>query len=74
MEIYTRSEARQDLACILEESKTEEVIVRRRKGDMYAIVLKSGWPCRSPFDVPGLGKRLTRREKHEVMRESRERG
>jgi len=73
MKIYTYSEARQKLARILEESKTEEVIIRRRKGDMYAIVPKSGRPRRSPFDVPGLGKRLTRQEILEAIRESRER-
>ncbi len=74
MKVYTYSEARQKLARILEESKTEEVIIRRRKGDMYAIVPKSGRTRRSPFDVPGLGKRLTRQEILEAIQDSRERG
>jgi antitoxin Phd len=73
MKIYTYSEAREKLASILEESKTEEVIIRRRKGDMFAIIPKSGQPRRSPFDVPGLGKSVSRQEILEAIRESRER-
>jgi antitoxin Phd len=73
MKIYTYSEAREKLARILEESKTEEVVIRRRKGDMYAIVPKSGSPRRSPFDVPGLGKSIPRNEILDAIRESRER-
>ena len=41
MKIYTYSEVRGKLASLLEESKTEEVVIRRRKGDVYAIVPKS---------------------------------
>ncbi len=73
MKIYTYSEARQKLARILGESKTEEVIIRRRAGDMFAIVPKSGRARRSPFDVPGLGKNLSRQEILEAIQESRER-
>jgi len=73
MKIYTYSEAREKLATILEESKTEEVIIRRRKGDMFAIVPRPGRARRSPFDVPGLGQRVSRQEILEAIRESRER-
>ena len=73
MKIYTYSQAREKLADILEESKTEEVVIRRRKGDMYAITPKSPHPRRSPFDVPGLRKRISRQEILEAIRESRER-
>ena len=74
MKVYTYSEAREKLATILEESKTEEVVIRRRKGDMYIITPKSGRPLRSPFNVPGLRKRISRQEILEAIRESRERG
>jgi antitoxin Phd len=74
MKIYTYSEAREKLAAILEESKTEEVFIRRRKGDMFAIVPKPGRPRRSPFDVPGMGSKLSRQEIIDAVRESRERG
>ncbi|OGP56399.1 MAG: prevent-host-death protein [Deltaproteobacteria bacterium RBG_13_52_11] len=72
MKIYTYSQARQKLADILEESKTEEVVIRRRKGDLFAIVPKSR-VRRSPFDVGGLRKDITRKEILEAIRESRER-
>ncbi len=72
MKIYTYSQARQKLADILEESKSEEVVIRRRKGDMFSIVPKSP-PRRSPFDVPGLRKGITREGILEAIRESRKR-
>ncbi len=73
MKVYTYSEAREKLANILEESKTEEVIIRRRKGDMYSIVPQALRSRRSPFDVPSLGKKITKKEIIEAIRESRER-
>ncbi len=75
MKVYTYSEAREKLARILEESKTEEVVIRRRKGDTYAIVPQSPRPRprRSPFDVPGLSRGITKEEIIEAIRESRER-
>jgi hypothetical protein len=72
MKIYTYSQAREKLADILEESKKEEVVIRRRKGDTFSIMPKL--PIRrSPFDVVGLRKRITRKEILESIRESRER-
>ena len=73
MKVYTYSEAREKLASILEESKTEEVVIKRRKGDMYAIVPKQSRPRRSPFDVAGLSKGIARKEIVDAIRESRER-
>jgi len=71
MKIYTYSQAREKLAALLEESKNEEVVIRRRKGDMFSIAPKS--PSRhSPFDVPGLNKKITRKEIVQALRESRE--
>jgi hypothetical protein len=72
MKIYTYSQAREKLADILEESKKEEVVIRRRKGDTFSIIPKPS-PRRSPFDVVGLRKRITRKEIIEAIRESRER-
>jgi hypothetical protein len=72
MKIYTYSQARQKLADILEESKNEEVFIRRRKGDLFSITPKI--PRRkSPFDVPGLESDITTDEILEAIRESRER-
>jgi hypothetical protein len=72
MKIYTYSQAREKLADILEESKSEEVVIRRRQGDMFSIAPKSP-RRRSPFDVPVLRKGITRKEILEAIRESRER-
>ncbi|TLD41582.1 MAG: hypothetical protein JETT_2128 [Candidatus Jettenia ecosi] len=72
MKIYTYSQAREKLADILEEFKKEEIVIRRRKGDMFSIVPKTP-SRRSPFDVPNLGKRIFRKEILEAIRESRER-
>ncbi|MBA2124437.1 prevent-host-death protein [bacterium Unc6] len=72
MKIYTYSQAREKLTDILEESKSEEVVIRRRKGDMFSIAPKTR-SCRSPFDVPGLSKSITRREILKAIRESRKR-
>ena len=72
MKIYTYSQAREKLADILEESKNEEIVIRRRRGDMFSIAPKSP-PRRSPFDVPGLSRKITRKEILEAIRESRER-
>lgn len=72
MKIYTYSQAREKLADLLEESKKDEVVIRRRRGDMFSIAPKLP-SRRSPFDVPGLGKRITRKEILEAIHESRER-
>jgi hypothetical protein len=72
MKIYSYSQARQKLADILEESKSEEVVIKRRKGDMFSIVPKIP-RRRSPFDVPGLRTDISRKEILDAIRESRER-
>ncbi|WKZ19084.1 MAG: type II toxin-antitoxin system Phd/YefM family antitoxin [Candidatus Jettenia sp. CY-1] len=72
MKIYTYSQARNKLAKILEESKNEEIVIRRRKGDMFSIIPKS--PARrSPFNITGLHKNISRKEILEAIHESRER-
>ena len=72
MKTYTYSQAREKLADILEESKKEEIVIRRRKGDMFSIVPKAG-VRRSPFDVSGLRKNISRKEILEAIHESRKR-
>lgn len=73
MKIYTYSEARKKLSSILEESKTEKVVIKRRRGDTYTIVPQSTRPRRSPFDVPGLNTGATIKEILEAISESRKR-
>jgi antitoxin Phd len=71
MKVYTYSQARQKLADILEQSKGEEIVIRRRSGDMFSIVPRKS-KRQSPFDVPSLKKNITRKEILEAIRESRE--
>ena len=70
MKTYTYSQARERLADILEESKKEEIVIRRRKGDVFAIVPKVPMG-RSPFDVSGLNKNISHEEIVEAIHESR---
>lgn len=72
MKTYTYSQARERLSDILEESKKEEIVICRRKGDIFYIVPKS--PVRrSPFDVSGLNKNIPRKQIIDVLKESRNR-
>jgi hypothetical protein len=72
MRVYTYSQARNRLAEVLEESKQEEVVIRRRRGDAFTVSPRSR-SRRSPFDVPGVGKGITRRALLAAIRESRSR-
>ena len=72
MKVYTYSQAREKFADILEESKKEEIVIRRRKGDMFTIAPKTP-TRRSPFDVAGLAKTVSRKEIVSAIRASRER-
>jgi hypothetical protein len=72
MKVYTYSQAREKLAHILEESKKEEIVIRRRRGDLFTIAPKIT-TRRSPFDVQGLPKSISRKEIVSAIRTSRER-
>lgn len=72
MKTYTYSQARERLADILEESKKEEIIIRRRKGDIFSIVPKAH-VRRSPFNVSGLSKKISRKDILDAIHKSRER-
>ena len=73
MKMYTYSQARERLAAILDEAKTEEVIIRRRNGDQFVIAHQSARDT-SPLDVPPIRTRATTRDIVEAIREGRERG
>ena len=57
-----------------EESKTKEIIIKRRKGELYAVTPKTAL-LRSPFDIPssGLKTNVTADDIVGMVRESRER-
>ncbi len=70
--MYTYTQAREKLAALLEEAKREEVVIRRRNGDQFSLVLRQ--PGKSPFEVPPVRTRATTRDILDAIRESRERG
>mmetsp|Transcript_12517 Transcript_12517/g.6220 ORF Transcript_12517/g.6220 Transcript_12517/m.6220 type:complete len:80 (-) Transcript_12517:63-302(-) len=71
MKVYTYSEARQRLADVLNIARTEEVLIKRRGGEIFSIIFKKS--KKSPFDVPGIKTKATTKDILEAVRESRER-
>ena len=69
MKVYTYSQARQNLADVLNQSKDEEVLIRRRGGDSFAIVSQPREG--SPFKAPGVKTRATTSDLLAAVRESR---
>jgi hypothetical protein len=67
---YTYSEARQNLATLLEEAaRTGEVRIRRGNGKSF--VVRPEQPSRSPFDVEGVDVSLKRDQILRAIHESR---
>lgn len=72
MKVYTYSQARQQLAKLLDEARQEgHVQIKRRDGQTFVIKpVKEG---KSPLDVVGVSIDLSLDELNEAVRESRER-
>ncbi len=71
MKVYTYSEARQRFAEVLNIARKEEVIIKRRGGETFAIVFKK--TPKSPFDIPGIKTKATTKDILEAIKDSRER-
>jgi prevent-host-death family protein len=71
MKVYTYSEARQRLADVLNIARTEEVVIKRRGGEIFSIIFRKS--TKSPFDVPGIKTKATTKDILAAIRESRER-
>jgi prevent-host-death family protein len=71
MKVYTYSEARQRLADVLNIARSEEVVIKRRGGETFSIILKKS--KKSPFDVLGIQTKATTKDILAAVRESRER-
>ena len=52
MKVYTYSQARQNLAEVLNRSKSEDVLISRRGGDLFRIAAETR--AGSPLDIKGL--------------------
>lgn len=72
MKTYKFSEARQNLAALLDEATTTgEVRISRRDGRSF--VIRPARTKRSPLDVPGIGSDLSGEEIVKTIRDSRRR-
>ena len=70
MKEFTYSEARQQLAALLERARREgSVRIRRRDGQVF--VLRPEPVSRSPLDVPGIELNLSRDEIVELVHDGR---
>jgi hypothetical protein len=72
MKVYTYSQARQQLAAVLEEARREGAVRIQRK-DGHTFVIMPEQPAGSPLDIVGVPLDITTAEIIEVIRESRTR-
>ena len=72
MKVYTYSQARQNLSEVLNRSKSEEVLIRRRGGESFVVVPKARKG--SPFDVQGIRAKAKTTDILAAIREVRKRG
>ncbi|MFZ5763850.1 MAG: prevent-host-death protein [Thermodesulfobacteriota bacterium] len=71
MKAYNYSEARKHLSEVLDIARSEEVLIKRRSGETFSLVLKKS--SRSPFDIPGIKTKATTDDILAAVRESRSR-
>ncbi|HAX08734.1 MAG TPA: prevent-host-death protein [Marinobacter hydrocarbonoclasticus] len=72
MRVFTYSEARQNLAKLLDLARTEEVRIRRKDGSLF-ILRAQKQSATSPFDTPGLRTQATTEDILDAVAESRAR-
>ncbi|MCJ7760726.1 type II toxin-antitoxin system prevent-host-death family antitoxin [Candidatus Bathyarchaeota archaeon] len=70
MQVYTYSEARQNLSSVLDRAEsTGKVIIRRKDGRTFALVPER--TRRSPLDVPSIQATIPTEELVEIVRKER---
>ncbi len=70
MQVFTYSEARQNLSKLLVLAQTEEVEIRRKDGSIFSLISKEK-PFKSPFDVSGINTKATTLNILNAVEESR---
>jgi len=71
MLVFTYSEARKKLAEVLDLAKENEVLIKRRNGEIFCLSeVRRG---SSPLDIPGLSVDVTTNDLVAAVREGRER-
>ena len=72
MKLYTYSDARQQLAKVLETaSKEGKVLIRRRDGSLFSLTPEK--QPKSPFDVEGISTQVTTNDIVDTLRSERQR-
>jgi prevent-host-death family protein len=69
MKAYTYSDARKHFSKVLDVAKTEEVLIKRRSGEIFSLTIKK--TSKSPFDLPGIKTKATTKDILKAVRESR---
>ncbi|ACF44388.1 type II toxin-antitoxin system Phd/YefM family antitoxin [Pelodictyon phaeoclathratiforme] len=69
MKVYSYSEARKKFAKVFDLARTEEVIIKKRSGEQFAVVYKQ--LSNSPFDVKGVKTRAATKDILEAVEDSR---
>lgn len=70
MQVFTYSEARQNLSKLLKLAQKEEIQICRRDGALFSLRAKKKKQA-SPFDVPGIKTKATTQDILDAVRESR---
>ena len=69
MKVYSYSQARQKLTEVLNRSRSEPVLIRRRGGEVFRVSPQQ--PQGSPLDVPGVRTSATTADIVRAVREVR---
>lgn len=67
MKVYSYSQARPKLTEVLNRSKSEAVIIRRRAGETFSVAPQT--PETSPLNIPGLSTTAATRDILGVIRD-----
>jgi hypothetical protein len=70
MKVFTYSEARQKLSTVLDLARSEEVVIKRRGGEMFTVLFKHAQKD-SPFNVPGIKTKATTNDILDAIQDSR---
>ena len=70
MDVYTYSEARQNLSNVLKKAESDgKVLIRRKDGKTYALMPER--PTASPLDVPSIKADISTQEIVTIVRQER---
>lgn len=71
MKVYTYSQARQNLSKVLNECKSQDVLIQRRGGEVFRVSPETTEG--SPFDVEGIKTKATTADILHAVKEIRQR-